>query len=258
MALSAGLLKDAVRQYLFVSTQSVYSVRDVIDQNETGHVGREGVPEQEWSGYGPLKALCEAELARAIPGGHTIVRPAVIVGPGDASDRFNYWVQRIDQGGEILAPGEPDDPTQFIDARDLTEWMIRLLEDGTTGIFNGPGPRTKLSVAEMVHGLRAVTSAPVSFTWTSHAFLREQNVRAFSQLPLWQFPTGSTAGFMRMSAARAQAAGLTYRPLAVTAADTLEWWKTEPEERRTGPLAAGLSREREAEVLAAWKARRPG
>jgi 2'-hydroxyisoflavone reductase len=113
-------------------------------------------------------------------------------------------------------------------------------------------------VAEFVHGLRAVTSEPVSFTWTSHAFLAQQGVRMMTELPLWQIPRGSTAGFMRMSAARAQRAGLTYRPLSVTAVDTLEWWRSEPEERRRGPLRAGLTPEREAEVLAAWKARGTG
>jgi 2'-hydroxyisoflavone reductase len=258
VALSAGLLRDAVRQYLFVSTQSVYSDRSIIDQDETGHIGRAGVPEQEWSGYGPLKALCEKELTDAMPGRATIVRPAVIVGPGDSSDRFTYWVQRVDRGGEVLAPGQPEDPTQFIDVRDLCEWLIRLVDNETMGVFNATGPLAPLSVGEFVHGLRAVTSSAVSFTWTSHAFLREQAVRHFSELPLWQFPDGATAGFLRMSAARAQAAGLTYRPLAVTAGETLDWWRSEPEERRTGRLRAGLTPEREAAILAAWKTRAAG
>jgi 2'-hydroxyisoflavone reductase len=254
VALSAGLLKDAVGQYLFVSTQSVYADRSIIDQDETGAVGQSDAPEQEWSGYGPLKALCEKELSAAMPGRFTVVRPAVIVGPGDASDRFTYWVQRIDRGGDVLAPGLPDDPTQFIDVRDLTEWMIRLVENGTMGTFNATGPEGHLPVAGLVYGIRAVTTTPVTFTWTSHEFLAAQEVRPFSNLPLWHLPVGRTAGFMRMSARRAQAAGLTYRPLAITAADTLAWWKSEPAERRTGRLRAGLTPEREAEVLAAWKA----
>ena len=258
VTLSATLLRNAVRQYIFVSTQSVYADRSIIDQDESGAIGRSGVPEQEWSGYGPLKARCELALKEILPDRATIVRPAVIVGPGDASDRFTYWVQRVDRGGEVLAPGRPEDPTQFIDVRDLAEWMVRLAEDSTFGTFNATGPGAPLSVAELLYGIRAVTTSPVSFTWTDAAFLAEQNVRPFSNLPLWMVPAGATAGFMRMSARRAQAAGLTYRPLATTAADTLAWWKTEPMARREGELRAGLTPQRESEVLAAWRTRRMG
>lgn len=254
VTLSATLLRDTVQQYIFVSTQSVYSDRSIIEQDETGAIGREGVPEQEWSGYGPLKARCEIELKRIVGDRSTIIRPAVIVGPGDASDRFTYWVQRIDRGGEVLAPGRPEDPTQFIDVRDLAEWTIRLAEQRTYGTFNATGPASPLSVAEMLYGIRAVTTSRVSFTWTNTEFLVEQRVRPFSDLPLWMVPSGATAGFMRMSAKRAQDAGLTYRPLATTAAATLAWWRTEPAERRNGRLRAGLAPEREAEVLAAWRA----
>lgn len=252
--LSAGLLKDAVDHYVFVSTQSVYADRSVIGQDESGAVGRSGVPEQEWSGYGPLKALCEKELEAAMPGRSTVVRPAVIVGPGDSSDRFTYWVQRVDRGGDILAPGRPDDPTQFIDVRDLTEWMVRLAEEGTTGTFNATGPREVLTVQTMLETIDSVTDSTTNFVWTDYDFLAEQGVRPFSDLPMWMVPEGRTAGFMRMSAARAQAAGLTYRPLAVTAGDTLAWWKARPEEERA-ELSAGLTLEREAEILAAWRAR---
>ena len=258
VTLSATLLRNAVRQYIFVSTQSVYADRGIIDQDESGAIGRSGVPEQEWSGYGPLKARCEIALKEIMPDRATIVRPAVIVGPGDASDRFTYWVQRVDRGGEVLSPGRPEDPTQFIDVRDLAEWMVRLAEDRTFGTFNATGPGSPLSVAELLYGIRAVTMSPVSFTWTDAAFLAEQNVRPFSDLPLWMVPAGATAGFMRMSARRAQSAGLTYRPLATTAADTLAWWKTEPVTRRQGELRAGLTPQRESEVLAAWRTRRMG
>jgi 2'-hydroxyisoflavone reductase len=250
---SATLLKDAVNRYLFVSTQSVYADRSIVNQDETGAVGTAGVPESEWRGYGPLKALCEKELMAAMPGRAIVVRPAVIVGPGDESDRFTYWVDRIDRGGEVLAPGEPTDPTQCIDVRDLAEWMIRMLESGAPGTYNATGPESPLSIAELLYGIRAVTTSRVSFTWANAAFLAEQGVRPFSNMPLWQLPTGRTAGFMRMSAARAQAQGLTYRSLAVTAKETLDWWKTLPAERRAD-LNAGMTPDREAEVLRAWKA----
>ena len=253
---SAQLLSGSVGQYLFVSTQSVYAERSIIDQDESGAVGRPGIPEDQWEGYGPLKALCEREVQRALPGGSTIVRPPVIVGPGDASDRFTYWVDRVHRGGEVLAPGAPADPTQFIDVRDLTQWMVRCLENGVTGVYNATGPRAPLSTAEMLYGIRAVTTSDVRFTWVDADFLAAHGVRPFSHMPLWQPPVGRTAGFFRMNAERAQAEGLSYRPLAETAADTLAWWLTEPQERRTG-LRVGVSNEREREVLRAWHARSP-
>ena len=255
ITLSAGLLRDAVDQYLFVSTQSVYADRSVVGQDETGPVGRPGVPEEEWTGYGPLKALCEKELHRLMPGRATVLRPAVIVGPGDASDRFTYWIDRVARGGEILAPGRPEDPTQFIDVRDLCDWTVRMVEAGTTGTFNTTGPASELSVAGLLYGIRAVTSIPMSFTWTSRSFLQDEGVRPFSDLPLWMVPEGNTAGFMRMSAERARAAGLTYRPLADTAASTLAWWREQPEDRRLQPLRAGVSPDSEAALLSAWRRR---
>ena len=250
---SARLLADTVGHYLFVSTQSVYASRAIIDQDETGAVGREGVPADQWDGYGPLKALCEREVQQAFPGRSTIVRPPVIVGPGDGSDRFTYWVDRIDRGGEVLAPGSPDDPTQFVDVRDVTHWMVRCLENGVAGVYNATGPLAPLGMAEMLYGIRAVTTSAVSFTWVDATFLSERGVRPFSHMPLWYPPVGRTAGFFRMNADRARAQGLTYRPLARTAADTLEWWQSESPDRRNS-VRAGLCAAREAEVLAAWHA----
>jgi 2'-hydroxyisoflavone reductase len=253
---SAALLKDNVQRYLFVSTQSVYTDRSIVNQDESGAVGMADVPESEWRGSGPLKALCEKELMKAMPGRAIVVRPAVIVGPGDESDRFTYWVDRIDRGGEVLAPGDPSDPTQCIDVRDLTEWIVRIIESGAPGTYNATGPAAPLGIAELLYGIRAVTTSRVSFTWANAEFLQEQGVRPFSNMPLWQPPVGRTAGFMRMDASRAQAQGLTYRPLAVTAKETLDWWKTLPADRRAD-LNAGITPEREAEVLRAWKARTP-
>jgi 2'-hydroxyisoflavone reductase len=251
---SARLLAGNVSRYLFVSTQSVYSDRSIVNQDESGTVGTAGVHEDQWRGYGPLKALCEKELLTAMPGRAIIVRPAVIVGPGDESDRFAYWVDRIHRGGEVLAPGNPNDPTQSIDVRDLTEWMIHLIEQNEQGTFNATGPAAPLSMAEMLYGIRAITPARVSFTWVDAAFLAANTVRPFSDMPLWQPPVGRTAGFMRMNAGRAQSKGLIYRPLAVTAKETLDWWLTLPAERRA-KLSAGITPAREAEVLRAWHAR---
>ncbi|MGH7555707.1 MAG: NAD-dependent epimerase/dehydratase family protein [Longimicrobiales bacterium] len=250
---SARLLERNVSRYLFVSTQSVYSDRSIVDQDESGAVGTAGVAEDRWRGYGPLKALCEKELVNVFRERAIVVRPAVIVGPGDESDRFTYWVDRIDRGGEVLSPGSPDDPTQFIDVRDLTEWMVRLLESNESGLFNATGPASPLGVAGLLYGIRAVTTKTTKFTWVKAEFLAQMNVRPFSNMPLWYPPVGRTAGFMRMNAGRAISRGLTYRPLAVTAKETLDWWKTLPPERRSD-LNAGIPPQREREVLDAWRA----
>jgi 2'-hydroxyisoflavone reductase len=257
MRLSTDILRNSTEQYLFVSTQSVYADRSIVDQDETGPVGRPGTPEGEWSGYGPLKALCERTLQAAMPGRSTVVRPAVIVGPGDESDRFTYWVQRVNRGGLVLGPGLPDDPTQFIDARDLAEWMIHLLETRTVGTFNATGPKEPLTVGRMLEVMRTVAGSDCQFIWTNYDFLASQGVRPFSDLPMWMVPEGRTEGFMRMSATRAQTAGLTYRELAETVRDTLEWWTPQPGQGGAA-LRAGLSLEREAEIISAWRSLNPG
>src|SRR5262249_53364234 len=156
----------------------------------------------------------------------TIVRPGWIVGPGDNLNLFTYWPVRIDRGGEVLAPGDPTDPVQVIDVRDMAEWIIRMLEKGTTGDYNAFGPGSKLSVAEMLYGMRAVTSAAVRFTWTDTQFLLDRKVRPWRDIPIWYPPIGDHKGNGMISPKRAIAAGLTYRPLAVTTRDTLEWFKS--------------------------------
>jgi len=251
---SAQLLADSVGQYLFVSVLWVYADRSIIDQDETGAVGMPGVSEDQWEGLGPLRALSEREVQRALPGRSTIVRPPVIVGPGDPSHRFSYWVTRVDRGGEVLAPGTPDDPTQFIDVRDLTQWMVHCLEEGVTGVYNATAPDPPLTMAETLYGMRAVTNSAVRFTWVDASFLAEHGVKGFTELPLWFPAEGPTAGFFRMNGDRARARGLTVRPLAETVAGALEWWKAQPAERRAR-LGVAISAEREVELLTAWHSR---
>jgi len=256
-----ALGNSAARQYIFISTISVYadSSRPGMDETtpllELEDPTTEDVPRN----YGALKAAAEREAERQFPGKTTVIRPGLIVGPGDRSDRFTYWPVRIARGGEVLAPGDPTDPVQIIDARDLAEWTIRMAEQGETGIYNATGPASELSIAEMLYGIRAVTSVPIDFTWVDADFLAQQNVRAWSNMPVWVPPRGDSAGFSRVSIARALAKGLTFRPLADTARHTLEWHGQRPEAERTRQAtntnAPGLRPEREAEVLAAWKAR---
>jgi 2'-hydroxyisoflavone reductase len=153
-----------------------------------------------------------------------------------------------------MAPGDPTDPVQFIDVRDLADWYVHLVEKGLAGTYNATGPGSPLSIAEMLYGIRAITSADVSFTWVDADFLAAQQVAPWMHMTVWVPPRGGYEGFATVSIARAEAAGLTFRPLAVTARDTLDWWKELPEERRAEPKA-GLPAEKEVEVLAAWHAR---
>jgi len=261
--LSGKLLKDACRQYVFISTISVYADTSEVGMDETTPVLEykdEADPftlelnQQTMRFYGELKALSEREAAYWFPGRATIIRPGLIVGPGDESDRFSYWPIRIDRGGEVLAPNTPNDATQIIDARDLAEWTIRMVEQGDVGVYNATGPEQPRPFGEMLNGIKAALGSDATFTWVPQDFLQEQKVRGWADLPVWVPQGPDTAGFMTVSVANALAKGLTYRPLADTARDTLAYHKSRSEERQQN-LRAGLKPDREAEVLAAWQAR---
>jgi len=172
------------------------------------------------------------------------------VGPRDETDRFTYWPVRIDRGGEVLAPGDPTDPVQFIDGRDLAEWVIRMAEKKETGIYNATGPDKTLGVGAMLEGIKSANNSKADFTWVNADFLEAQKVTPWGDMPVWVPPRGEEGGMGRISIQRALAKGLTFRPLAVTARDTLAWFKSQPPERQK--LRAGIIPEREAEVLAAW------
>ncbi|MBC7792048.1 MAG: twin-arginine translocation signal domain-containing protein [Anaerolineae bacterium] len=260
---SGQILKGKTGQYVFISTISVYSDNSKAGMDESAALAKyEGTGDPlaitQGSGelYGPLKVLSEREAEKWFPGKTTIIRPGLIVGPGDETDRFTYWPVRVDRGGEVMAPGQPGDPVQFIDARDLAEWTIRMVEQGDVGTYNATGPRSPLSIAEMLYGIRAVTSGSsvIGFTWVDAPFLEQQKVQPWSDMPVWIPPQPDTGGWARVSIDRALAKGLTFRPLAETVKATLDWHKTRPADRQA-KLRAGLSPEREAEVLSAWKAR---
>jgi len=254
---SAMLLKDAVQQYVFISTISVYSDNSKPGMDETTPVGTLDDPTVEkvtGETYGPLKALCEKAAEEAMPGRVTVIRPGLIVGPGDPTDRFTYWPVRISRGGEVLAPGSPSDPVQVIDVRDLAEWTVRCARERSTGVFNATGPKKEMSMGTMLGACKKASRSDAALVWADAAFLEEQKVGAWTDMPCWVPPTADMAGFSRVSCARAIAKGLTFRPIAVTVKDTLAWWKTQPKER-TASLKAGIKPEREAEVLKAWHAK---
>jgi len=262
-------LKGRVKHYVFISTISVYADNSVPGKDEDDRLvpmppnldPYDVTPANRTTYYGALKAYSEQEVQKTYPGMALIIRPGLIVGPLDPSDRFTYWPVRIDRGGDVLAPGDPTDPVQFIDARDLAEWTIRMIEARETGVFNATGPAAPLSIAEMLYGIKAVTTAGAQFTWAPADFLSASKVQGWRDLPVWLPPSGRTAGFSRRSVARAVGKGLTYRPLADTAKATLDWHKTRPaaeQQALADGKIAGLSAAREAEVLAAWKAKKSG
>lgn len=252
---AAQLLKDSAGHYLFISSISVYANESQPEADETAATLTLEDPTVETitgETYGGLKALAEKEAERAFPGRTTVVRPGLIVGEGDQSDRFTYWPARIARGGEVLAPGNPNDRVQIIDARDLGEWTIRLIEQKAYGTFNAVGPAHPMTMAEMLYGIKAVTTAGAQFTWVPASFLEEQKVSPWSDMPVWIPAVGDTLGFGSRSNRKALAAGLTFRSLADTALSTLAFHESRSAERKE-KLRAGLSPAREAEVLAAWR-----
>jgi 2'-hydroxyisoflavone reductase len=265
----AQYMKGNTAHYIFISTISVYPDNATPNADETAPTTPlpDGlVPyrleRQNWGRYyGALKSRAEKEVQEDYPGMFTIIRPGLIVGPLDPSDRFTYWPVRVARGGEVLAPGAPNDVTQFIDARDLAEWTVRLAEKGPTeggGIYNATGPRTPLPMGEFLNDCKEVTGSDARFTWVPWSFLQELKVRAWRDMPIVVPPDGETAGFSRRNIDRALTKGLTFRPVQVTIRDTLDWNKTrsQPEQDRLAAGGiAGISAQREAEVLAAWHAR---
>jgi|HubBroStandDraft_5_1064220.scaffolds.fasta_scaffold57802_2 2'-hydroxyisoflavone reductase len=256
---AAGVLKGHIGQYVFISTISVYAANDKPDDETAPLVtynGDDPMAETIKSLsanprlYGPLKALCENE-ARTHYGDTvtTIIRPSLIVGPGDETDRFTYWPARLARGGEILAPGDGSDPVQFIDVRDLAEWTIRVAEQRATGVFNATGPASPITMRQMLAGIAQGIEVDPKLVWAPADVLKANNVSAWSDMPVWIPGQGKTFGFHRRDFSRAIAEGLTYRALPITATDTLTWFRTLPSERQ-GKLRAGLTSEREAELLA--------
>jgi 2'-hydroxyisoflavone reductase len=256
---AAQILKGNVDHYVFISTISVYGeVKTGVDETAPTekYTGadpyKETIEAMKASGfktYGPLKALSEQEAEKSFPGKALIIRPGLIVGPRDETDRFTYWPVRVDRGGEVLAPGDPKDPVQFIDARDLAEWTIRMVENRETGLYNATGPAKALGVGEMLDGIKEAEKSKATFTWASEEFLTQQKVEPWSDMPVW---TGKESGLALTKIDKALAKGLTFRPLGETARDTVAWFKSLPQERQS-KMRAGLTAEREREVLAAWK-----
>ena len=257
---TAQVLKGNVDRYVLISTISVYADPPPSGLDEDSPLQKYDGPDAYketleamkaggYKTYGPLKALSEKEAEKWFPGKTLIIRPGLIVGPRDETDRFTYWPARIGRGGEVLAPGTPNDPVQFIDARDLAEWTIRMVENCENGIYNATGPVKPLGIGGMLEEIKAALNSNATFTWLPYEFLKKHDVQPWSDMPVW---AGDELGLARTKINRAIGKGLTFRPLADTTRDTLAWFKSLPRDRQSH-LKAGLSPEREAEVLSAWK-----
>jgi len=250
---SAELLKESAGQYIFISSISAYADPFPPNGNEDAPLAMLADPTIEDIGggaYGGLKALCEGVVQEVFAGRSTIVRPGLIVGPRDQTYRFNYWVARVATGGEVLAPGKPADPVQFIDARDLGEWLIHLVEVHAAGVFNATGPAETLSMGAFLETARQALDSKASFTWVDDDFVLAHEVQPWSELPVWLPDPDAT--IHTASIQRALAAGLTHRPLADTVRATHEWMQAHP----GSPSSEGtLTADKEASILAEWHSR---
>jgi nucleoside-diphosphate-sugar epimerase len=250
---SAHLLKDTVKSYVFVSSVSVYGKpsADGVDENGVlATIDDPTIEEVTAESYGPLKALCEAEVSAAFGDRALLIRPGLIVGPHDATDRFTYWPWRAAQGGKILAPGRPDRPIQFIDVRDLAAWIVRLLESGETGAYNATSAPGTWNMETLLQTCCDASEKPCELVWTDDDFLNEHEVGAWMELPLW-IPEDAeiSIGFFDFLVDRAMAKGLAFRPLEETVQATMEWSLSRPNDHA---WRGGLRTEREAELLEKW------
>jgi 2'-hydroxyisoflavone reductase len=263
-------LQGHVKHYTFISSINVYDNPGDND-NGTNEQSKElaykdsadpyFITQAEGKQVGPLGVLCEREAEKQFPERTLIVRPGIVIGPGDPAGAFTYWPVRMERGGEILAAGDPLARVQLIDVRDMTDWVIRIVEKAETGTFNSVGPALPMGWAEMLGAVRGTSSVPMKLTWVPEAWVQEQMVSLWSCLRFWP-SEATTPGSMHMSNDKARERGLTFRPLGVTAADTLAWYKSQHKHLQsqlllgfTGMFSIEDSMKRERELLDAWHTR---
>lgn len=249
--LTADLLRDRIRHYIFVSSISVYGTFPKPGLDEDDAVAQPPDPKvEEVNGetYAGLKAGCEQVIESTYGSRATIVRPHIVVGPGDSTDRFTYWVARVARGGQVLAPGSAQDPLQYIDVRDLAAFMRLCAEERPPGRFNACTPPGAHTIGELMETGKRVSGSNATFVWADADFIQQQELRQKGEIPLWLPTTGPVAGASLVSSARAVEHGLRFRDLATSVRDTLDWNNQRPAEQRQ-KLAVGMTPEREAELL---------
>lgn len=243
------------RHYTLVSTVSVYAEQDKAGLNEDSALLELADPSSEEltnESYGGLKVLCERELAASFPGSRLVIRPGLIVGPHDPTDRFTYWPARVAMGGAVLAPVGPEMPLQWIDVRDLATWMLDAAEAGLEGTFNAVSQAGRFIIGELLDASLTASGSGAEVVWAPESFLLEHEVRPFADLPLWIPADG--IGFWHTDGSRAIAAGLKVRSVQDTVSATLDWYRS----RLDPQLRVGLTREREAQLVDAWRAKMAG
>jgi 2'-hydroxyisoflavone reductase len=264
---AAEALSDSVDRYVFISSQNAYADVSVPGVDETfpvrtltteelaeaNAIDTAGQPSYGQL-YGGLKALCEHGAEAVMPGRVLTIRPGLIVGPYDYTDRFTYWPVRVARGGEVLAPGRPDRFVQLIDARDLAEWTVSMIEQRAAGVYNANGPTNTMTMQSVLEECRSAGDSDASFTWVSEDFLLQEEVSAWSEMPLWlpEEAAPHLKGFMFINCDKAVQAGLQYRPLTNTIRDTLTWYQTSANKE----LKAGINAEKEQALLRKWRERR--
>lgn len=250
---SAQYLSGSVDHYTFISSLSVYADTSHLGIDESAAVGKladESVEEITGETFGPLKALCERVVEDVYPAGALVVRPGLIVGPHDPTDRFTYWPWRVAQGGEVLVPGRPERPIQFIDVRDLAEWIIRSIEDRLVGVYNADSPPGAFTMGSLLDTARGLSQSDARLVWVSEEFLIDHEIEPWSEMPLW-LPESSPeyAGFFVFESQAAIETGLQFRSVEDTVKTTIDWAMSRP---TTHQWKAGITRERETELLQKW------
>ncbi|MCC7117961.1 MAG: NAD-dependent epimerase/dehydratase family protein [Anaerolineales bacterium] len=247
--LSAEALKDKTDAYVFISSISAYANFKKIGLNESDalavipeEAARDNTPET----YGPRKTLCEQAVQNVFGIRSLIIRPGLIVGPHDGTDRFTYWVSRVARGGLVLAPDSPSVLTQIIDARDLSKFIVEMIEQNVSGVFNATGPEYELSFGRLLDTCKLIGNSDAKFKWASLDFIQRHNLTPGLDLPIWAPDDGDQAGFLRVNSSKAIRAGLTFLSLEETIYDTLEWSNSRPADH---VWKAGLTPEKEAELL---------
>ncbi|MDQ3022571.1 MAG: NAD-dependent epimerase/dehydratase family protein [Bacteroidota bacterium] len=248
---SAELLKDSTAHYTFISSISAYkdfSKNGINEDSEAAVVTDGKTDEMTMENYGPLKALCEKAVEEVYKDRALNIRPGLIVGENDWSDRFTYWIHRISQGGKVLAPDAKKSHTQFIDVKDLADWIIKMSEEKKSGLYNATGPDYNLTLEKLFDECRKVSGSDAEIVWVSEKYLADENVTPWTEIPLWV--QEEDAGVNNVDVSKAIKHGLKFRPLAETLKDTLEFDKT----RKDYTLRAGLKADKEVELLSKWTA----
>jgi len=255
---SAERLSGRCKHYIYISSISAYEEPNPINGEEDALLATMSDPTSEDMGanfenFGPLKALCEKAAEAAMPGRTTVIRPGYIVGPDDPTGRFTYWPVKLDKSGKVLIPGNPDDPVQIIDVRDLGEWLIKVAEDGVVGVFNATGPENGLRWGDLIEAcIKASTADPKPQPLWVNSDIVEKSV-GIGAYPIWIAPRGDYAGFHRWSNKRAVAAGLRFRPVSDTVKDTLVWYRAQEKIEKGRTRLAGPTDEAEAKALETLK-----